>query len=216
MIYRKRKKKMGKWLRQMNVHAQSSHEVLQWGLDPLWDTLVPVSVSMLHSATEDTEQPDGHGERPAQDMAGTAILMVDGSRAITSVRVMGDVILVKHGWGGKLIDFTVDDGTGLLRCVLWQNNTSQVWPPPGIQLGKLLHVGGPVERYMGNVQLKVNFISPETHVDGMSLFWLQVSPVSLRPSRGVLKGCTGITINKDKYTCIQVSLGRTNQCDNGS
>ena len=45
----------------------------------------------------------------------------------------------------------------------------------GIGLGKLLHVGCHVRRYNGKVQLNVWFLTPEHSVDGLSLFWLQVS-----------------------------------------
>ena len=173
----------GEWLRQIDVGEASVDEVMQWGADPLWDTFVPVTVSMVRAAATaaaPTTRPDHTQQRPAQDMIGTAMLVVGSGRAITRVRLLGDVISVKER--ANFFEFTVDDATGLLPCVCWKEDAARVgialqW----LQLGKLLHVGGQIRRYNGNVQLNVWFLSPEPHVDGMSLFWLQVAR-SLSPT----------------------------------
>lgn len=198
------------WLRQIDGQAASAKEVLKRREDPLWEALVPVTASMLHAATaeapaasaasaagEASRPPDRYRQdRPAQEMVGTAVLLVGGSRAITRVRVLGDVIMVKER--DKHVEFTVDDGTGLLLCVLWRSDLAkQGFTQHGLQLGKLLHVGGPIRRYRGKVQLTAYFLAPETHVDGISLFWLQVTAALPPP-----------LFNKDKYACVQMHLMR--------
>ena len=198
------------WLRQIDGKTASPQEVLQWGADPLWDTLVPVTVSMLHAATAEAaagaaagaeRQPDRYRQdRPAQETVGAAVMMVGGNRAITRMRVLGDVILVKER--DKHVEFTVDDGTGLLPCVLWRADLAkQGVTEHGLQLGKLVHVGGPVRRYLGKVQLTAWFLAPETQVDGMSLFWLQV--IAAHPPI------------QHRYACKCASCG-TDWCGDGS
>jgi len=166
----------GGWLRQIDAGAAGADEVMRWGADPLWDTLVPVTASMLRAATATAPatRPDRGQQRPAQDMVGTTMLVVGGDRAITRVRLLGDVIsAVKER--DKFFEFTVDDATGLLPCVCWKADAARVGiAVQGLQLGSLIHVGGQVRRYKGTVQLNVWFLVPEPHVDGMSLFWLQV------------------------------------------
>ena len=165
------------WLRQIDAGAACADEVMRWGADPLWDTLVPVSVSMLREAmaTAPATRPERGQQRPAQDMVGTTMLVVGGDRAITRVRLLGDVVSVKER--DKYFEFTVDDATGLLPCVWWKADVGRVGSAvQALQLGRLLHVGGQIRRYKGTVQLNVWFLAPEPHVDGMSLFWLQVPP----------------------------------------
>jgi len=165
---------VGGWLRQ----ASSAHEQLT-RTDPLWDVLVPVTASMLHSSAEAANAASRPPElaqskaRPAQEMVGETIMLVGGNRAITRVRLLGDVISVKER--DKMIEFTMDDGTGLVSCVLWRIDMERVGVvAQSIELGKLLHIGGQVRRYLGKLQLNVWFLAPELHVDGTSLFWLQV------------------------------------------
>lgn len=161
------------WLRQIDAKMATAHEALQWGADPLWDTMVPVTASMLHSATS-AAPPPGHKEaRPAQEMISAAMYVVGGGRAISRIRLLGDVVALKTR--EKFIDFTVDDGTGLLSCVLWQEDLARMGRVAHcLQLGKLIHIGGYIRRYLGKVQLNVWFLALETDADAMSLFWLQV------------------------------------------
>jgi hypothetical protein len=191
------------WLRQIDAQTQASaREVMNWGADPLWKALVPVTASMLHSAAAvaaaKTPVVEDHAEvhreaRPAQDRVGAAMLLVGGSRAIRQVRVLGDVICLKE----KLshVEFMIDDGTGLLPCVVWRDDLAQIGADPqglklgasleqvlpSLQLARLLHAGGYLRHWRGKMQLNVKFLAPDLHADGMSLFWLQVVPFSSRP-----------------------------------
>ncbi len=167
----------GGWLRQIDAGAASVDEEMRWRADPLWDTFVPVTASMLctASATAPATRPERDQQCPAQDRVGTTMLVVGGDRAITRVRLLGDVISVKER--DKCFEFTVDDATGLMPCVYWKADAARVGiAVQRLQLGRLFHVGGPVRRYKGTLQLNVWFLAPEQHVDGMSLFWLQVPP----------------------------------------
>ena len=179
------------WVREIDGCTASACDVLQWGSDPLWGALVPVTASMLLSAAAAAaaaRPADAQGRnkaQPAQDRAGVPVLLVGGTRAIRRVRLLGDVVCIRER--SSLVEFTLDDCTGLLPCQLWKSdlgdlggdpqalqmgaNLSQILP--GLQLGRLLHVGGLIQHYRGQMQLNVKFLAPEHHADGLSLFWLQ-------------------------------------------
>jgi hypothetical protein len=186
------------WLRQIDARAASAQEVMQWGADPLWDTMVPVTAAMLHSAAASAPPParpplDGPGEtRSAQEALIATMHVVGGGRAISRVRLLGDVIALKVR--EKFIDFTVDDGTGLLPCVLWQEDLACMGSAAqSLQLGRLMHVGGYIRRYLGRLQLNVWFLALESDADAMSHFWLQV-PTRPSPRAGsrLPDGCPAI------------------------
>lgn len=174
------------WLRQIDARAASAQEVLQWGADPLWDTMVPVTAAMLHAAAATAPPPARPSHGPAQEALSATMHVVGSGRAISRVRLLGDVIALKVR--EKYIDFTVDDGTGLLQCVLWQEDLARIGSglaAQSLQLGRLMHVGGPIRRYLGRMQLNVWFLALESDADAMSLFWLQVlARPSPRPPDG--------------------------------
>ena len=94
-------------------------------------------------------------------------------------------------------------------------NLSQILP--ALQLGRLLHVGGLIQHYRGQMQLNVKFLVPEHHADGLSLFWLQtihlhtsVYPTAAaRPVRApkVASGCVTLTIFHPLRTLRQTAPG---------
>lgn len=79
-----------------------------WGLDPLWDSYVRLTVGTLKGLKAiNPESPN--------------ILALPMGRAVEKVRVLGDIVSVKWKATSTMIEFHVDDGTGLLACIWWLN-----------------------------------------------------------------------------------------------
>jgi hypothetical protein len=79
-----------------------------WGLDPLWDSYVRLTVVILKGLKAiNPESPN--------------ILALPMGRAVEKVRVLGDIVSVKWKATSTMIEFHVDDGTGLLACIWWLN-----------------------------------------------------------------------------------------------
>ncbi len=169
-----------------------------WGLDPIWDSYAKASVSLLRDAVTKAMAPKQ--PQPCRD---EEVLVFGAGRVVTRVRLLGYIVSVKDSSSAR--EFLIDDGTGLLSCILFRNDSSpnptlsQFLDPDVKLLGLLIHVGGPVDVYGGKPQLKVFFASVEQDVHGEVLFWLDTLdlhasvysnpftplvsvPVSLRPS----------------------------------
>jgi hypothetical protein len=88
--------------------GEKANEDHGWGLDPLWDSYVRLTVGTLKGLKAiNPESPN--------------ILSLPMGRAVEKVRVLGDIVSVKWKATSTMIEFHVDDGTGLLACIWWLN-----------------------------------------------------------------------------------------------
>ena len=87
-----------------------------WGLDPIFDAHVRLSVAKLLLLTP----------AAAEDQCCVFLLPIKGgaARVISKVRLLGDVIALEEK--PAMWAFTIDDGTGLIRCVLWKEDANSV------------------------------------------------------------------------------------------
>ncbi len=87
-----------------------------WGLDPLWDAHIRTSIAFLLSLEPAT----------ADDQC-CAFLLPNGAgaaRVISKVRLVGDIVALEEK--PLMWSFILDDGSGLLRCVLWKDDSNVV------------------------------------------------------------------------------------------
>ncbi|EKX40278.1 hypothetical protein GUITHDRAFT_142987 [Guillardia theta CCMP2712] len=155
-----------------------------WGSDPLWNTMVPVTASMVHSAYSRMVTKHGlvcaaDGELPARrGSEGVGIMVVGRNRVISRVRLLGDVVAVKDR--DNFVEFKLDDSSDIITCILWKSDAMKPGLGyEGVKLGKHLHVGGKLSQYRGEVQLSVWFASIEENVDAMSYFWVKMVDLHL-------------------------------------
>jgi hypothetical protein len=87
-----------------------------WGLDPLWDAHVRLSIAFLLSLEPAT----------ADDQCCALLLpnSAGAARVISKVRLLGDVVALEEK--PLMWSFILDDGSGLLRCVLWKDDSNVV------------------------------------------------------------------------------------------
>ncbi len=87
-----------------------------WGLDPLWDAHIRTSIALLL-----TREP-----ATADDQCCAFLLPNDAgaARVISKVRLLGDVVALEEK--PLMWSFILDDGSGLLRCVLWKDDSNVV------------------------------------------------------------------------------------------
>jgi len=148
-----------------------------WGLDPVWDTYVKMSASLLHQAVDKALAPR---QRTDRSNFCPEVLLFGAGRVVNRVRALGYVVSVKDNSSAR--EFMLDDGTGLLSCIIFRNESMDACLLPFLStdsamLGQLIHVGGPVDFYAGKPQLKVFFASVEHDVNGEVLFWLEVMEI---------------------------------------
>jgi hypothetical protein len=87
-----------------------------WGLDPIFDAHVRISISSLLQLDPATS-----------DEQCSVFLLPNESgteRVISKVRILGDVVALEEK--SSMWAFTLDDGTGLIRCVLWKDDATTV------------------------------------------------------------------------------------------
>ena len=97
-----------------------------WGSDPLWNTMVPVTASMVHSAysrmvTEHGLVCAADGELPARrGSEGIGIMVVGRKRVISRVLLLRDVVAVKDR--DNFVEFKLDDSSDIITCILWKSD----------------------------------------------------------------------------------------------
>jgi hypothetical protein len=156
----------------MDVLSASINPPAAWGLDPVWDAYARASVSLLQAAVKKSIVRKRVGPQGSQ----AEVLVFGAGRVVRKVRLLGYVVSVKDsGWARE---FVLDDGTGLMPCIIFRNdsmknaNLAPFLDPEVKLLGLLLHVGGPVDIFSGKPQLKVFFASKEQNVNAEILFWM--------------------------------------------
>ena len=89
-----------------------------WGLDPLWDAHVRLSIANLEQLV------------PATSDEQCCVLLLPNdygaARAICKVRVLAEVVALEEK--PSMWAFILDDGTALIRCVIWKDDANTVCP----------------------------------------------------------------------------------------
>eukprot|EP00960_Hanusia_phi_P075783 768466-Hanusia_phi.AAC.4 len=140
----------------MYERVEEAPPAQSWGSDPLWNTMVPVTASMIHGAY--SSMINRHGVVSAADAElparrghdGVGIMVVGRDRVVSRVRLLGDVVSVKDR--DTFVEFKLDDSTELITCILWKSDAMKPGLGyDGVKLGSHLHVGGKLSQYRGEV-----------------------------------------------------------------
>lgn len=108
----------------------------------------------------------------AADKANTPIYMY-GNRPIHRIQVFG-IIVAAWTYTSRIV-FAVDDGTGCIECVRFQNNVNDEILAKELGVGVQVLVEGKINIFQNNRQLKVDTHSVEPSPDAQSLYWLRTT-----------------------------------------
>ena len=84
-----------------------------WGLDPLWDANIRCSISFIRSL-----------EPATNDEQCSVFILPKSRRVVSKFRILGDVVSFEEK--SLFWSFVIDDGTGLLRCLIWKDDVDTV------------------------------------------------------------------------------------------
>ena len=134
-------------------------ETSKWGLDPTFWSYMKLANMEILSLPEHEEH------------LGCFLL---GNRVVSKIHILGDVVSVHER--ERNIQFSVDDGSAVLLCVLWKNRDGADWEETasGIRLGQVVRVMGKISVFREERQVSVVSWSHVTDVHAMCVHWLSV------------------------------------------
>lgn len=128
-------------------------------LDPLFDCHVKLFISTIR-------------EMPLyNNIPGTFNLL--NKHCITKCHVLGIIVSVED-WNTKTT-ITLDDGTGVIQCILWNNHEKKKHFRKFCKLGESVHIFGKLSIYKNTFkQIVISRIVPSENIDSECMFYLQV------------------------------------------
>jgi len=130
--------------------------------DPLFYTHVKMCAASFHKLGPYKKYPE------AYDFYG---------HPITKVEIMG-VVVTKRLVRSKTL-FVVDDGTGLINCILWNKKESEDTNENEIELGHTVHVWGKLSHFRDQREITIFNHRIVDEPNGEILAWLDLINVTL-------------------------------------
>ena len=140
-----------------------------WGAHPAFWSYMHLSAAGI-AALQPSQQ---HGQ-----------VFLLGSRAVAKVHAVGYVVNVDVR--GMMVAYTLDDGSGLVRCVHWLDSaafghlSAADVRRHSLGLGRLVSVRGKVNVYRDVVQINVHAVREEKDPNAEIVHWLRVRKVLKR------------------------------------
>eukprot|EP00124_Ichthyophonus_hoferi_P002603 Ihof_evm4s184 gene=Ihof_evmTU4s184 len=141
----------------MSITQPRCYAVHLWGVDPLFWVHAKLFISDVLALSPHAYLPD------------TFFLL---NHPISRVEVMGYIVSVDVR--SRLTTYHVDDGSGVISCVVWSKNNREE-PQFPLELGTLVKARGRVTSYREARQITITSIGAERINNAELLWWLEVS-----------------------------------------
>jgi hypothetical protein len=125
------------------------------GNDPLWQAHLPISCHLFLNLPYSTHQT------PSVIFAGRVVCRVCLSGAVVSRRE-----------SSKNVEFDLDDGTDLVKCLIWSDAEQATSFYHRVGIGSMFEVRGNLHNFRGSRVLNVQSMSPLIDPDAVAESWL--------------------------------------------
>ncbi len=123
--------------------------------DPLWQAYLPMSCHLF------VHLPASSYQSPSLIFAG---------RVVSRVCLSG--VVVSRRDSAKNVEFDLDDGTALVKCLIWSDSEQAAIFNDRVRIGTLFEVRGILHNFRGSRVLNVQSVSLLLEPDAVAESWL--------------------------------------------